>query len=129
MVIHGGIDGFSSTILFFFCFSKCSDNNRANTILQSLFKTSTSCDVPEKIHTDLAIGGERQHSNSQSAVITGASTHNERIEHLLEGCELFSEFILFICAFKSLKHEVYLDPLNEVDIFCLHNYGIFANNQ
>ena len=78
-VTHGGIDGYSRTVVFL----KCSDNNQASTVF-ALFSDV----VPSRIQTDL--GGENvevwrymveQHA-SRHAVITGSSTHNERIKRL-----------------------------------------------
>jgi hypothetical protein len=56
---------------------------------------------------------------SESSIITGSSTHNERIERLWR--DVFRCVIsLFYNTFKALEEEEKLDPLNEVDIFCLH---------
>ena len=80
-VIHGAIDGFSRTV-------HCSDNNRALTVL-NLFTTATQLyGIPSKVRSDL--GGENvevwrymiESHASELAVITGSSTHNERIERL-----------------------------------------------
>ncbi len=76
--------------------------------------------VPVRVRSDL--GGENvavwrymisQYSGDESVVITGSSTHNERIERLWRGCvsKLF---------YDSLEEDHLLDPLNETDIFCLH---------
>ena len=78
-VTHGGIDRYSRTVVLL----KCSDNNQASTVF-ALFSDV----VPSRIQTDL--GGENvevwrymveQHA-SRHAVITGSSTHNERIKRL-----------------------------------------------
>ena len=84
LVTHGCIDGYSRTIVYL----KCSSNNEAGTVL-SLFATAVlEHGVPCCARTDL--GGENtevwqymidQHS-STSAVITGSSVHNTRIERL-----------------------------------------------
>ena len=52
LVVHGGIDGFSRTVVFL----KCSDNNRAATVLDVFTKAVESYDIPYKIRTDN--GGE-----------------------------------------------------------------------
>ena len=83
-VVHGGIDGFSRTIVYL----RCSNNNRAVTHLSLFVSAVRSYGLPEKVRSDL--GGENvdvwrymveQHGSS-SSVITGSSTHNERIERL-----------------------------------------------
>ena len=60
-----------------------------------------------------------QHNNNPSHVIIGSSTHNEHIERLwrdVHQCVLRP----FADKFRSLEENGLLDPLNEVDIFCLH---------
>ena len=55
----------------------------------------------------------------ESVVITGSSTHNERIERLWRDVfRCVSK--LFYDTFHSLEEDHLLDPLNETDIFCLH---------
>ena len=85
--------------------------------------------LPQKIRSDLS--GENvkvwryiveQHT-SNSAVITGSSTHNERIERLWRDvmrCVMRCVIGVYYDTFKSLEEEGKLDPLNEVDLFCLH---------
>ena len=82
--------------------------------------------LPTRIRSDL--GGEnvevwrymvREHSNDASCVIVGSSTHNERIERLwrdVHRCVLKP----FGNHFRHLEEIGFLDPLNEIDIFCLH---------
>ena len=58
-------------------------------------------------------------SNNHSSIITGSSVHNERIERMwrdITRCVSSS----FIAMFGALEAEGLLDPLNEVDMFCLH---------
>ena len=100
LVTHGGIDGYSRTIVYL----RCSINKEGSTVL-SLFTDSISKHgVPEQVQSDL--GGENiqvwrymvQHHSSSLAVLTGASTHNERIEHLWRDvyrcvCVLFNDLI------------------------------------
>jgi len=115
----GGIDGYSRAIVFL----ECADNNRTSTVLSAFVCVHTH-GLPNRIRSDL--GGENvdvwgymieQHS-SYSAVITGSSTHNDRIECLWRD--------VYRCV-SSLYHNTFkkeeegeLDPLNEVDLFCLH---------
>ena len=59
-----------------------------------------------------------QHRN-ESAVVTGASTHNERIERLWR--DVFrSVTSLFYDVFRMLENDDKLNTLNEVDMYCLH---------
>ena len=52
LVVHAGVDGFSRTIVFM----KCSDNNRADTVLESFLSGVASFGLPLCVRTDH--GGE-----------------------------------------------------------------------
>ena len=121
MVIHGGIDGYSRTVVFL----RCSDNNRASTLLSVFTGAVQKHGLPERVRTDL--GGENvdmwrymveQHA-SMSAVLTGSSTHNERIERLWRDVYRCVGVLYHDC-FRKLEEEGCLDPLNETDLYCLH---------
>ena len=120
-VVHGGIDGYSRTIVFL----ECADNNRASTVISAFESAVHTHGLPNRIRSDL--GGENvdvwrymieQHS-SYSAVITGSSTHNERIERLWRDVYRCVG-ILYHDTFRKLEEEGKLDALNEVDLLCLH---------
>ena len=120
-VTHGAIDGYSRMITFL----RCSDNNRSSTVLKEFTAAVNFHGLPNQIRTDL--GGENveiwqymveQHS-SRAAVITGASTHNERIERLWRDVYRCVG-VVFYDIFHELEDRGKLDPLNEVDLFCLH---------
>lgn len=69
-------------------FLQCSANNAAPTVGKLFEDAFCQHGLPEKVRTDL--GGENtdvwhlmcEAHNSPSAVITGSSTHSERIERL-----------------------------------------------
>lgn len=120
-VTHGAIDGYSRLITYL----NCADNNRAATVLESFQKAVNEFGLPQKVRTDL--GGENvevwrymieQHANN-SAVITGASTHNQRIERMWRDVHRCVA-VLFADTFRMLENDGKLDSLNEVDMFCLH---------
>lgn len=120
-VIMGGIDGYSRTVVYL----KCCDNNRADSVLQIFRDAVHDYGLPSQIRSDL--GGENvdvwrymieEHSN-MSAVITGSSTHNQRIERLWRDVYR-SVGVVFRDTFCQLEEEGHLDPLNEIDLFCLH---------
>ena len=107
-VTHGGIDGYSRTVVFL----RFSTHSEARTVF-SVFTDAVQeeRDLPDSVWTDL--GRENvdiwcymveQHS-SISAVITACYAHNERIEHLW------------------LEEENQLDCLNEIGLFRLHQLG------
>ena len=121
MVTHGGIDGFSRTVVFL----RCSDNNRAYSMLSAFTSGVEEYGLPECVRTDM--GGEmtqvwqymiEQH-NSLSAVIVGSSTHNQRIERLWRDVYRCVG-IIYQDLFTQLEDEGFLDPLNETDLYCLH---------
>ena len=57
--------------------------------------------------------------SSHSAIVTGSSTHNERIERLWRDVYRCVG-VIFHNLFRTMEDEGHLDCLNEVDIFCLH---------
>lgn len=59
------------------------------------------------------------HNGDTSRVITGRSTHNERIERLWRDVHRCVT-TRFSDIFRSLESEGNLDALNEVDLFRLH---------
>ena len=121
LVVHGGIDGYSRTIVFL----SCANNNRAATVFSAFEGAVALYGIPSRVRTDL--GGENvdvwsymiDEHQSESAVITGSSTHNERIERLWR--DVFrSVGSVFYEIFSILEANGQLDPLNDSDIFCLH---------
>ena len=121
LVTHGGIDGFSRTITYL----QCSENNCAATVLSAFVTAAELHGLPLKVRSDM--GGENtevwrymieQHS-SDSVIITGSSTHNERIERLWRDVHRCVTG-LFYTKFNELEDEGCLNSLNEIDIYCLH---------
>ena len=130
IIVHGGVDGFSRTLVFL----NCSNNNRAATNL-SFFKDGVRrYGLPEKVRTDL--GGENvdiwrymvEEHESESSVITGSSTHNQRIERMWRDVYRCVS-VLFCDIFRELEYDGDLDTLNEVDMYCLHKAFIGRINQ
>ena len=120
-VVHGAIDGFSRTIPYI----HCATNNRACSVL-SVFQGGVSrFGLPDRVRSDH--GGEnidvwrymiQSHNNNLQCVVTGSSTHNERIERLWRDVHRCVGH--FSDTFRALESEDVLDTLNEVDIFSLH---------
>ena len=97
-VIHGGINGFSRTIVYL----RCSTNNRA-------YQSTGG----ENIRVWEYLTDEHGSSN---AVVVGSSTHNERIERLWRDVQRCKS-VLFADLFRCMEEN---NILNEVDLFCLH---------
>ena len=117
-VIHGAVDGFSQTITYL----HCSNKNRASTVLD-LFQNSVALFyLPDHIRSDR--GGKNMdiwryiianHNHVYSCVITESSVHNERVERLWRDVNRSVYSI-----FATLESNGLFDPLNEVDLYCLH---------
>lgn len=112
-VTHGCIDGYSRSIT---CLT-CADNNQASTAYQAFSQAVHLHGLPHRVRTDC--GGENvdiwrfmidQHS-TQTAVITGSSTHNERIERLWRDVHRCVTS-LFYDSFSRLESQQKLDPLS-----------------
>ena len=121
VVIHGGIDGHSRTIVFL----HCATNNRAATVLRVFREAVDQFGLPQSVRTDQ--GGENtdvwrfvfEAHQDPSAVIVGSSTHNERIERLWRDVfRCVSEH--YYDLFNELEVQGQLDPLNHTDLYCLH---------
>ena len=120
-VIHGAVDGFSCTITYL----KCADNNQGTTVLDLFCKAVSRFSLPNYVRSDH--GGENvgiwkcmilSHSNNYSRVLTRSSVHNERIERMW--CDVHQRIAsTYADTFRNLESED-LDPLNEVDLYCLH---------
>ena len=57
------------------------------------------------------------HIGDSQCVITGSSTHNERIERLWR--DVYRCVVHFAETFRDLECEGVLDTLNDLDMFCL----------
>ena len=121
LVIHGGIDGKTRTIVYL----HCSSNNTAATVLYHFQGAVSAYGLPDRVRSDR--GGENidvwrfmvNIHSSHSAVIAGSSVHNVRIERLWRDvyrCVASNYYELFY----KLEEQNLFDPLNETDMYCLH---------
>lgn len=122
LVVHGGIDGYSRTIVYL----QCSTNNFASTVMTSFYQAVCNYGVPDQTRSDL--GGENvevwrymiEQKHSESAVVVGSSTHNQRIERLWRDTHR-CVCVLYADLFREMEADNRLSSLNEVDLFCLHS--------
>ena len=121
LVIHAGVDGFSRCIVYI----KCANNNCATTVMDAFQEGINVYGQPNHVRSDH--GGENMEVwrymvamwDDPSCVITGSSTHNERVERMwrdVTRCVSSS----YINLFTAFENEGALDPINEIDMFCLH---------
>ena len=122
MVTHGAIDGYSRLVLYL----KCSLNNRATTVFELFLKAVQDFNVPSRVRSDQGLENiivarymiERRGSDRRS-MLTGSSTHNQRIERLwrdMHSCVT----LLFYKLFYYLEQQDLLNPLNDLNLWALH---------
>ena len=105
--------------------SNSSDNNRASTVLEAFTGAVERHGLPSQVRSDL--GGENvdvwrymmEQHQSKSAVITGHQLTMKRVERLWRDITR-SVGSFFYDTFRCLEDNGQLNPLNEVDIYCLH---------
>ena len=121
-VVHGGIDGFSRTIVYL----SAATNNCSHTVLKLFLSATEEYGVPSRVRSDK--GGENilvckymiaNRGIGRRSHIAGSSVHNQRIERLWRDvyrcvCSTYHEL------FYSMEAVGILDVESEFDIFVLH---------
>lgn len=122
IVTQGGIDGYSRLIVYL----ECSSNNRAETVYNLFLNAVHNYELPSRVRADQGLEnimvarhmietrGAERHS-----MITGSSTHNQRIERLWRDMHR-STTILYYRLFYFMEQQGILDPLNEHHLWALH---------
>jgi len=94
--------------------------------MESFLRATQEFGIPSRVRT--VLGGENVRiwdymeevrGSNRGSYITGSSVHNTRIERLWRDVyEAVSA--TYISVFNELENQNILDPLNDMDIFCLH---------
>ena len=122
LVIPGCIDRFPFVVTFL----QCSNNNRAETVLESFVLATQGYGIPSRVRSDF--GGENVsvwefmeeiRGYNRTSYIAGSSVHNTQIKRLWRDvCTAVSS--TYIHIFTELDEQGMLDPMNDADLFCLH---------
>lgn len=118
LVVHAGIDGYSRMVVYL----HCSENNRASTVYNLFLGAVSQYGLPSRVRSDQ--GGETRHmieyrGTERGSMITGPSTHNQRIERLW--CDMFRcATKLFYKLFYFLEDQGLLCTANPQHIYALH---------
>ena len=122
-IIVGGIDGFSRLPVMLVC----TNNNKAVTLLSCFLDAVTEYGLPSRVRTDKGLENVRiadymieKRGRDRGSIITGRSTHNQRIERLWR--DVFQGVLSYYYnLFYFLEDQSLLDPLNDQHIAALHH--------
>ena len=131
MVIFGAIDGFSRLPVAL----SCSDNNKAPTLLHFFTEAVGRFGLPSRVRSDKGLENAliadymiEKRGASRCSMITGKSTHNQRIERLWR--DVFTGVLSYYYKlFYFLEDEGVLDPLNPTCIAALHYVFLQSINE
>lgn len=121
-IITGVVDGFSRLPVVL----ECTTDNKAQTVLDCFMKGVREFGLPLRVRSDMGMENvlvadymiEKRGSN-RGSMITGKSTHNQRIERLWR--DVFTGVLSYYYElFYFMEEEGILDPLDDTHLACLH---------
>ena len=122
LVTHGGIDGYSRLIVYL----QCSSNNRSHTVFELFLGAIQKHMVPSRVRSDQGMENTlvaqymiEKRGAERRSMITGCSTHNQRIERLWRDMHK-SVTVLYYKLFYFMENQDILDHLNEHNLWALH---------
>lgn len=122
-IIAGGVDGFSRLVTYL----KCEDNNKANTVLSCFQNAVAEFGTPVRVRSDKGLENIQvaeyminARGAGKGSMLTGKSTHNQRIERLWR--DVFDGVVkYFYDLFYFLEDEGLLDIHNPNELYALHH--------
>ena len=121
-IVIGAIDGFSRLPVVL----DCTSSNKAIVVLNSFLKGVGEYRLPLRVRSDMGMENVlvadymiEKRGKDRGSMITGKSTHNQRIERLWR--DVYTGVMsYFYELFYFMEEPGLLDPLNEVHLACLH---------
>ena len=122
LITQGGVDGYSRLIVYL----HCSSGNKASTVYKLFLSAVEENGLPSRVRTDCGLENYevarhmlRHQGLNRGSIITGSSTHYQRVERMWR--DVHSAVTkLYYKLFYSLEEVGLLDPMNDLQVFCLH---------